>query len=289
MANRFIERLRNKTPYIRRLQREIDDLRHQLAKVEREPVVYETFGDPSSRIGDEFRAFLRLLRPHDVPDRHKRRVGAAAGYVMLDDFAQVRQALSLGIGDDVSWDGDIADRGVRIFQYDHSVRASPQMHEGFSFYRKRVVAAAQGRDEVTLTQIMDSAALADDDNIIAKIDIEGDEWAVLNSTRTEVLARIRQLAVEFHWLRNFSDASWRATAVGALRNLTATHCCIHIHGTNWAPFVVMGGVAFPSVFEATFVRRNDHHLVPSTAVFPTELDRPCNPKKPDFYLGHWNY
>jgi|NGEPerStandDraft_6_1074524.scaffolds.fasta_scaffold20613_3 hypothetical protein len=289
MANRFIERLRNKIPYVRRLHREIDELRHQLAAAESAPVIHETSGDQPSRLGDDLLAFLALLQPHDVPERNKLRVGAAAGYVMLDDFAPVRHALSLGIGSDVSWDKDIADRGIRVLQYDHSVNASPQIHVGFSFQRKRVVGTAQGNDDVTLTQIMESASLANDGDIVAKIDIEGDEWEVLNSTKTSVLARIRQLAVEFHWLRNFCDANWRATAAGAMRNITATHCCIHVHGTNWAPLVIMGGVAFPSVFEATFVRRQDHRLVPSTVVFPTPLDRPCNPKKPDFYMGRWNY
>ena len=289
MANRFIERLRGKVPYIRRLHREIDELRHQLAMIEREPLVYEPFGNEASQIGEEFRTFLHLLEPHDVPSHNKTRIGDVAGYVMLDDFKSVRHALSLGVGSDVSWDADLANRGIRIFQYDHTVSTSPQIHDGFSFYRKKIVAAAQEADDVTLTQIMEIESLAEDDNIIAKIDIEGAEWAVLNSTKESFLARIRQLAVEFHWLRNFTDKNWRAMAFGALRKINAAHVCIHVHGANWAPFVVMGGIPFPSVFEATFVRRKDYHAVPSTVVFPTELDRPCNPRKPDFYLGRWNY
>src|SRR5207248_2425516 len=136
MASRFIERLRASIPYIRRLQREVDDLRHQLATAERDPVVYETSGQQSSDVSEQFRSFLRLLQPHDVPSCNKRRIGDIAGYVMLDDFAPERHALSLGIGLDVSWDMDIARRGIRILQYDHSVSASPQTHENFSFYRK---------------------------------------------------------------------------------------------------------------------------------------------------------
>jgi hypothetical protein len=291
VASPFIERLRGKLPYIRRLHREIDDLRHRLAAVEQLPAVHETVGDQPAQLSSEFRAFLRLLRPHAVSGHDKQRVGAGrdGGYVMLDDFASVRHAISLGIGRDVSWDVAMAARGIRVMQYDASVGASPQADERFVFHRRRVVAAIEAPEDITLEQIMASDALAADGEIVAKIDIEGAEWSVLAGTDADVLTRVRQLAVEFHWLRSFADERWRATAVAALQNLTAAHCCIHVHGANWAPFAVVGGVPFPEVFEATFVRRADHRLVPSDAVFPTELDRPCNPKKPDLFLGRWSY
>lgn len=291
MAYRLIERLRGKVPYIRRLHREIDDLRHQLAVVEQQPLLDGTAGVQSTHIGNEFRTFLRLLQPHDVRGLKKLRVGAKAdgGYVMLNDFAPVRHALSLGVGAEVSWDSGMAARGLRVFQYDNTVIASPQTHEKFFFHRKRVVGIIQEPEDITLAQIMTSDALKGDNNVVAKIDIEGHEWAVLANTDSNVLAHIRQCVVEFHEMRHFIDEAWRHTAFGALRNLISTHCCIHVHGNNWGPFAVVGGVPFPNAFEATFVRRADHETVPSAAVFPTELDRPCNPKKPDLYLGRWNY
>jgi hypothetical protein len=291
VANQFIERLRGRLPYIRRLHREIDDLRHRLAAVEQIPAAHETVGEQPTRLSSEFRAFLRLLRPHDVLGYDKQRIGGGrdGGYVMLDDFGPVRHAISLGIGLDVSWDVAMATRDIQVVQYDPSVSASPQAHERFVFHRRRVVEAIETPEDITLAQIMTSNGLAADSEIVAKIDIEGAEWGILARTDPNVLARVRQLAIEFHWVRNFSDEHWRTTAVAALHNLVAAHCCIHVHGANWAPFVVVGGVPFPEVFEATFVRRDDHRLVPCDGVFPSELDRPCNPKKPDLFLGRWSY
>src|SRR5205807_2115231 len=83
---------------------------------------------------------------------------------------------------------------------------------------------------------------------------------------------------------NFVEPAWRKTALAALKKLSASHACIHIHGNNWGSFTVIGGIPFPDVFEATFVRRGDYALTPSTAVFPTELDRPSNPRVSDLYL-----
>ena len=74
-----------------------------------------------------------------------------------------------------------------------------------------------------------------------------------------------------------------------LQNLMQRHVCIHVHGNNWAPLAVIGGIAFPSVFEATFARRSDYTVTPSTAIYPTALDRPNNPNVPDLHLGPWTY
>jgi len=140
VANQFIERLRGKIPYVRRLHREIDDLRHRLAAVERMPAVYAAVGEQPARLSSEFRAFLRLLRPHDVLVYDKQRVGGGrdGGYVMLDDFGPVRHAISLGVGLDVSRDVAMSTRDIRVMQFDSSVSASPQANERFVFHRVRV-------------------------------------------------------------------------------------------------------------------------------------------------------
>jgi hypothetical protein len=291
VAYKVIEKLRNRVPYIRRLQTRIDELQHQLAKIEAVPDLHPPHGSQYPNVVEEFRAFLRLLQPHGVARIRKRRFGrdSDGGYVMLDDLAQCRTALSLGVGPEVSWDADMAALGLRVIQFDHTVDRPPQDHPRFVFHRARVVGRRQSPDDLTLSEILARPELADDNQLIAKIDIDGWEWDVLAQTPTATLARLRQAAIEFHDLRRFVEPSWRATALAALENLMATHACIHVHGNNWGPFTVIGGIPFPGGFEATFARRSDYEFVQSTAVFPTDLDRPSNPKMPDYYLGRWTY
>ena len=63
----------------------------------------------SQQFSGEIEKFMRFFQPHEVPGFQKRRYGAKAdgGYVMLDDFGPVRTAVSLGIGQEDSWDRDI--------------------------------------------------------------------------------------------------------------------------------------------------------------------------------------
>ena len=196
---------------------------------------------------------------------------------------------SLGVGPDVSWDICIAERGLRVLQFDHALSRSPQDNPRFIFHKSRVVGREEAPDDITLARILERADLAGDNELIVKIDIEGSEWDVLAHSTKETLGRMRQIAIEFHGLHEFIKPDWRSRAIAVLKNLMATHACIHLHGNNWAPFLVIGGIPFPSVFEATFARRDNYALSPSTAVFPMEIDKPNNPKVPDLYLGRWTY
>jgi hypothetical protein len=76
---------------------------------------------------------LRMLRPHKAAGFSKIRVGRQndGGYVMLDDFSGISAAYSLGISDDVSWDLQMADHGMTIYMYDHTIPALPASHSRF--------------------------------------------------------------------------------------------------------------------------------------------------------------
>jgi hypothetical protein len=292
VAHRIVEALRSRIPYIGRLHRRIDDLQHRLAELEAVPQLHAANGPDQPAMATQFRAMLHCLQPHDIAGVSKVRIGAAAdgGYVMLDDFGPARHALSLGVGPEVSWEADIAGRGLRVFQYDDTVEASPLTHPNFVFEHKRVVGTKTRPADTTIEDILARPELATDNDVIVKMDIEGCEWDVLTKTSAATLARVRQLAIEFHELRRFADDSWRNLALAGLKNLSATHVCVHVHGNNWGPFMVIGGIPFPEGFEATFVRRRDYPAAtPSKAIFPTALDRPSNPKRPDLYIGQWNY
>jgi hypothetical protein len=291
VANQIVEKIRREIPYIKRLHREIDELRNRLATAEAAPELKPIMETDTTEIAEQFRALLHDLQPHDIPGSHKVRIGAErdGGYIMLDDFGPARNALSLGIGSEVSWDIDMAARGFRVFQYDPTVAGSPEANPQFLFHRTRVVGRPQAPGDATLPAILGLPELASDQEVIAKIDIDEAEWDVLARIDRASLLRIRQLTVEFGEIRRFVDPEWRAVMTAAVKNLTSTHACIHVHGNNWGPFTVVGGIPFPNFFEVTFVRRADYALVPSLTSFPTEIDRPNNPRRPDLFLGRWDY
>ena len=92
------------------------------------------------------------------------------GYVMIDDFDNIKAAYSLGIADDVSWDLDIAKRGIPIFQYDHTIEGLPIHHPLFNFNQIGIGAHTDKNKKIeTVQKIMDANGHTAQCNLLLKI------------------------------------------------------------------------------------------------------------------------
>ena len=214
------------------MQKELGRLRETLAAQAR--LLPSWFWKPSTAEG--VRAVLRLIEPHGVEGVAKVRLGRPndGGYVMIDDFAGVAAAISAGINDDVSWDLEIAERGIRVQQYDHTIAALPEQHANFVFHKRRI-AARDSDDAVSLNTLLRAQQDAGAGEIILKVDIEGDEWTVLADTDPLLLEQCRQVTVEFHDMYRLGEEPFAAVAERALRNFAdAGFFVAHAHGNNCA-------------------------------------------------------
>jgi hypothetical protein len=113
---------------------------------------------------------LSLLMPMAAKGVGKVRVGCDGdgGYVMLDDFRNINSCYSVGIGPEVSWDLDMARRGLRVFQYDHTVKEPPVKHDKFIFTPLGLSTVDDGERRTLATLVPFDVAPS-----ILKIDIGG--------------------------------------------------------------------------------------------------------------------
>ncbi|MBN8908954.1 MAG: hypothetical protein J0H99_20555, partial [Rhodospirillales bacterium] len=162
---------------------------------------------------DRVRRVLAQLRPFRLDDPGKIRLGRPhdGGYVMVDDIASNDCAISLGIDGDVSWDLEIAQRGLTVHQFDHTVEAPPTAHPNFVFQKRRV-APDDGADRMSIDTMIGERTASGADRIILKIDIEGDEWACLEAVKASALAHCTQMICEFHHLNRLADPDFANAA-----------------------------------------------------------------------------
>src|SRR5262249_34423180 len=141
-----------------------------------------------------------LLKPHRALGYSKVRLGGKndGGYVCLNDFDNIELAFSFGIGNDASWDLDVANRGIPIHQYDHTVEPSQNLHANFHFQRKRIVPSSCGPDEESISSLWTRHLHNTQASAILKIDVENDEWDILFETPGHVLSSFSQVICEFH-------------------------------------------------------------------------------------------
>nr|AGD93240.1 hypothetical protein orf221 [uncultured bacterium] len=228
---------------------------------------------------------FRLITPCDPVGMRKVRVGnpgrkgmnGDGGYVMADDFGRIAAALSIGVGSEVSWDLDIAGRGIAVHQFDHTVERPPVEHPRFNFNRVGI-AAADSADGVMLSLDSILSGLGVGGDLLLQVDCEGAEWAALESASPKTMARFAQIVIEAHdplrlvpyftprrfigWVRNLL----------VLRRLAKTHQVIHAHANNYDRTLNVRGIQVPVVVELSYLRRDLARFAPSAGPSPGPLD-----------------
>ena len=260
--------------------------------IRRNPLLRE----PLEQIGNELvqealaeiKSGFRMLRPQAVTGIKKTRLGSTndGGYVMLDDFQGVDTALSLGIDKDVSWDVDIAKRGITVYQFDHTVDGPPVADNPHFVFAKKRISTETGPDTETLPSLLRRFDKGAKPNIILKIDIECDEWAIFDQLSPEIVSRFPQIVGEFHFFEGFSaDPRCRRLITRVLKKLTDSYAVVHIHANSWGDFHTFNNIAFPNVLELTFANRGLYPLSETNEKFPGILDAPNDPGRPDVHLN----
>ena len=113
--------------------------------------------------------------------------------------------------------------------------------------------------------------------IVLKIDVEGAEWDSLLSTPDEVLQRIDQMAVEFHWELENSRWVQQERYIRLVRRLKQFFEIAHIHFNNASCLEALE--PFPTwAYEVLFVSKRLAVVEPSRQAGGLHpLDAPNNP------------
>ncbi|KZK95147.1 MULTISPECIES: FkbM family methyltransferase [unclassified Pseudovibrio] len=235
---------------------------------------------------------LCRLSPMDVDGCCLTRVGRAfdGGYIMVPPKPYEKVAYSLGINRDVSWDLEMASHGCKVYQYDHTIDCLPHHHESFNYSKKGITSSHQIDERMTcLKHELQNNRHQDTDNILLKMDIEGDEWEVFADLEMNELQKFSQILVELHDLHKVYKLFWYRKALAGLNKLFKSHQAVHVHGNNNAALRIIGGYAVPPVLEVTFLRRDLFQFSPCTRTFPNELDQPNNPCFAEHQLGSFQF
>ena len=231
-------------------------------------------------------SLLGLVRPRQMVTDHKVRIGADGdgGYVMPSLALKSTAVLSIGIGDQVSFDIDLAERGATVLQFDHTIAGAPQAHPRVTFNRLGWAAHDAG-DLRSLHTMMQGIDWARAEHPVLKFDTEGAEWDALAAADPADLARFDVIAGEFHGFHNLAVPSVYHQIHAVLSKLRASHVPVHLHANNATGIRLVLGVPVPPLMEITWVRKDAVATAgPCTEPIPGPLDRPNMADRPDICL-----
>ena len=229
---------------------------------------------------------LALLRPFDMTSDHKVRIGGDAdgGYVMPSLARKTNAVVSIGIGDQVSFDAELADLGATVLQFDHTIPGAPLAHERLRFHHQGWGPHDEG-PLLSLHTMMQGIDWPQARHPVLKFDTEGAEWDALAATSSEDLARFDVIAGEFHGFHNLNHRSVYDRIRAVLEKIRHTHLPVHLHANNATGIRLVQGVPVPPLLEITFVRRDAASFGGhSTEPIPGPLDRPNMADRPDLCL-----
>lgn len=229
---------------------------------------------------------LNLIRPWHMMNQNKIRLGQDhdGGYILPELALQSNLVVSIGIGNDVSFDSEFAQRGAQIYQFDHTIEAPPLTHPNMHYYRKGW--GAQPSEELlSFDQIVDLVDWSNPQHPVLKFDVEGAEWQGLLAMKAEHLARFEIVTAEFHNIEQIFYRPNYELLLAAFSKLNLYHLPVHLHVNNYQGLTMVNGVPIPCVIELTYLRRDcavfGGH---STEPIPGPLDQPNNKAAPDICL-----
>lgn len=234
----------------------------------RNPCVYSNYDKAAF-----FEEIIKACRVEKATGFPMVRIGKRAdgGYIMLDDFDGIEACYSFGIGTEVSWEEDMATRGIDVYCYDHTIGHMPGNNEKLHFFRNGI-AGADSRDGILKTM---GTFLRENknrtDNLILKMDVEGAEWEFLQEVEKSVLSRFKQMTFELH---NLTDEKQSREIFGCLNKLKETHQPVWIHGNNAGLVERAGDYMVPQMLEITYVRKDSYKLAECDYSCPIYLDDP---------------
>jgi hypothetical protein len=242
---------------------------------------------------NEIRRIFRLLQPYTAEGFQKVRFGCMhdGGYILLDDFRGIDTAFSFGIEANASWDVDVANRGATVYQFDHTVDAPITDNPQLIFAKKKITTEFFADSEsATLSSLIEHHDKCKTrPNMLLKMDIENNEWDVLDTTPPEVLARLTQIVAEFHYFQSIAEPHWRHLYARVLKKMSDCFAVVHIHANNFAGFANVANVMLPNMLEITFANRNVYSFGETNELFPGPLDSPNDAGQPDMYLGTFRF
>lgn len=225
---------------------------------------------------------IDLLKPHKIKGYNKIRIGPDedGGYVMVDDFDGIAFAISGGIGHDDLWELHIA-KNTFIPLDAYEIADNGWTNTPYRLF----FTGLHGYPESNSSSLDEKLKKYKQNQVIAKIDIEGDEWNLLKYSSEETLNKIRHMVLELHLLGDLHNLE--KISLPVLEKLSGLFRVVHIHGNNWGHTYDYKGLTVPDVMEVTFANLNYYDMEPSDETFPTELDKPNNPKLKDINLGNF--
>ena len=225
----------------------------------------------------------RLLCPKEVIGKNKIVVGGRhdGSYALLDDFSDIKIAYSFGIGSLIAFDKALADKGIDVYMYDHTINRLP--YENPKFHWKKIGISSESKktfNKKSLKELMKENGHLEEKNMIFKIDVEGSEWEVFQELTPEIFNQFKYIVLELHMYKINENYD---LYLECLAKLMKDHQIFHIHCCNCGKLLNLGGEnPICEVLEVSYIKREGNQFKKDESSYPIKgFDYQICPQNPN--------
>jgi hypothetical protein len=203
------------------------------------------------------------------------------GYVLVDCIKDSTFVLSIGVGNNITFDSTISNHVSRVIMVDHTVNIGNVPSNAWFIKKKLVPFVKDNTLETSLPELINQVPL--NSRIILKMDIEGNEWEILESLDGAYLKKFDQMVIEFHGILEKAKKDSLDSMQNVIRKLLNFFDVVNIHANNYSSYQIFLNFPLVDVIEVTFLNRqvSDYSRVYNNS---KHLNFPNNPNKPEIFL-----
>lgn len=240
----------------------------------------DSFEKNSEKNIKEYKLY-RLLCPKEVIGKKKVLFGELrdGAYVLLDDLEDIKIAYSFGISNMIDFDKALADKGIDVYMYDHTINKLPYENPKFHWKKIGITSKSNKSNNMkSLLELMKENGHLSEKNMILKIDIESNEWRVLQELSSNILIQFKYILVEFHFRYHDYDLY-----LECLNKLLKDHQIFHLHCSNCSPILDLGGEnPICQVLEVSYIKKEGNKFKKDESNYPVkEFDYKICSNKPN--------
>ena len=174
------------------------------------------------------------------------------GYLIPNDFSGINKNYSAGVGELTKFEKDLEERfSIKSNMVDFN-HIDPKIFPKNSIFLKKKLGLISSANEIHINDWL----INEDNEIIFKMDIEGDEYSILNSISEKNLNKIRILVIELHDLRHLRNYFFFKTFEKIISRLNNIFYICHLHANNSSKIKNIGGFKVPDMLEMTLIRKD---------------------------------
>jgi len=200
------------------------------------------------------------------------------GYLLPNDLEGITAIYSPGVSDVSDFEFFFAEKDIECYLLDYSVESPALIHNKFNFSKRFLGHSTFGHFVSLSDWLRENNETGGD--LILQMDIEGDEWEILESIEVQTLRSFRIMVVEFHDMANrlFNKDKFEE-CIKIFDLLLEEFQIVHVHLNNCCKTVNSRGVLLAPVWEVTFLRKDRVLEADYSLTLPHKLDRPNLPNK----------